>query len=155
MYNKHHRLFILGIHWSPMNVDKRSMITWKRAPGPRLNIKTVLSTYGDFHVKDKTAVLSLTWELPYLVRPSFLLRRPPGLCIPSYYHKFQVSIKIIEIFFQTKSENQPIKNIVKYDVSVSILDNVLQQNLWFIILEADYDQLSAKCLHPHFLPMMG
>ena len=35
---------------------------WKRicvflmAPGPRLNIKTVLSTYGDFHVKDKTAV---------------------------------------------------------------------------------------------------
>ena len=25
-------------------------------PGPRVNIKTVLSTYGDFHVKDKTAV---------------------------------------------------------------------------------------------------
>ena len=25
-------------------------------PGLRLNIKTVLSTYGDFHVKDKTAV---------------------------------------------------------------------------------------------------
>ena len=24
--------------------------------GPRLNIKTVLSTYGDFQVKDKTAV---------------------------------------------------------------------------------------------------
>ena len=24
--------------------------------GPRLNIKTVLSMYGDFHVKDKTAV---------------------------------------------------------------------------------------------------
>ena len=24
--------------------------------GPRLNIKTVLSTYGDFHVKDKTVV---------------------------------------------------------------------------------------------------
>ena len=24
--------------------------------GPRLNTKTVLSTYGDFHVKDKTAV---------------------------------------------------------------------------------------------------
>ena len=44
-------------------------------PGPRLNIKTVLSTYGDFHVL--TAVLSLTWESPYLVRPSFLLRRPP------------------------------------------------------------------------------
>ena len=27
-----------------------------KRPGPRLNIKTVLSTYGDFHVKDKTAV---------------------------------------------------------------------------------------------------
>ena len=27
-----------------------------RYPGPRLNIKTVLFTYGDFHVKDKTAV---------------------------------------------------------------------------------------------------
>ena len=26
------------------------------APGPCLNIKTVLSAYGDFHVKDKTAV---------------------------------------------------------------------------------------------------
>ena len=25
-------------------------------PGPWFNIKTVLSTYGDFHVKDKTAV---------------------------------------------------------------------------------------------------
>ena len=25
-------------------------------PGPRLNKKTVLSTYGDFHVKDKTAI---------------------------------------------------------------------------------------------------
>ena len=29
---------------------------WRKPPGPRLNIKTVLSTYGDFHVKDKTAV---------------------------------------------------------------------------------------------------
>ena len=29
---------------------------WINRPGPRLNIKTVLSTYGDFHVKDKTAV---------------------------------------------------------------------------------------------------
>ena len=30
--------------------------TCTHRPGPRLNIKTVLSTYGDFHVKDKTAV---------------------------------------------------------------------------------------------------
>ena len=29
---------------------------WQHRSGPRLNIKTVLSTYGDFHVKDKTAV---------------------------------------------------------------------------------------------------
>ena len=29
-------------------------VIWRS--GPRLNIKTVLSTYGDFHVKDKTAV---------------------------------------------------------------------------------------------------
>ena len=28
----------------------------KKIPWPRLNIKTVLSTYGYFHVKDKTAV---------------------------------------------------------------------------------------------------
>ena len=32
------------------------VFTHQSLPGPRLNIKTVLSTYGDFHVKDKTAV---------------------------------------------------------------------------------------------------
>ena len=32
------------------------MLTLTQFSGPRLNIKTVLSTYGDFHVKDKTAV---------------------------------------------------------------------------------------------------
>ena len=33
------------------------VVAWPiKDPGPRLNIKTVLSTYGDFHVKDKTAV---------------------------------------------------------------------------------------------------
>ena len=55
----------------PVNERRRyfvttSLIGWAQAynhpeglvsvPGPRLNIKTVLSTYGDFHVKDKTAV---------------------------------------------------------------------------------------------------
>ena len=30
----------------------------QQAPEPRLNIKTVLSTYGDFHVKDKTAAMT-------------------------------------------------------------------------------------------------
>ena len=37
----------------------RSRQRWQHAPktsGPCLNIKTVLSTYGDFYVKDKTAV---------------------------------------------------------------------------------------------------
>ena len=34
--------------WVRLNIEQ---IT-----GPRLNIKTVLSTYGDFHVRDKTAV---------------------------------------------------------------------------------------------------
>ena len=37
-------------------VTIKSMDTSTAIPGPRLNIKTVLSTYGDFHVKDKTAV---------------------------------------------------------------------------------------------------
>ena len=36
------------------NVELWYFVFWQ--PGPRLNIKTVLSTYGDFHVKDKTAV---------------------------------------------------------------------------------------------------
>ena len=40
---------------STMCADETSYKQVKR-PGPRLNIKTVLSTYGDFHVKDKTAV---------------------------------------------------------------------------------------------------
>ena len=30
--------------------------SFRHESGPRLNIKTVLSKYGDFHVKDKTAV---------------------------------------------------------------------------------------------------
>ena len=34
---------------------KCSTIPGPLKPGPHLNIKTVLSTYGDFHVKDKTA----------------------------------------------------------------------------------------------------
>ena len=32
------------------------VVNFRQASGPRLNIKTVLFTYGDFHVKDKTAV---------------------------------------------------------------------------------------------------
>ena len=38
-------------------------------PGGRLNIKTVLSTYGDFHVKDKTAIPGKT---------VFLIETAPG-----------------------------------------------------------------------------
>ena len=36
--------------------DNILLILTFKPPGPRLNIKTVLSAYGDFHVKDKTAV---------------------------------------------------------------------------------------------------
>ena len=38
------------------HVLSKNYDTFARISGPRLNIKTVLSTYGDFHVKDKTAV---------------------------------------------------------------------------------------------------
>ena len=37
-------------------IQEYSNVEQEVRPGPRLNIKTVLSTYGDFHVKDKTAV---------------------------------------------------------------------------------------------------
>ena len=43
-----------GFVW---NKDDLDMIGFSsESTGPRLNIKTVLSAYGDFHVKDKTAV---------------------------------------------------------------------------------------------------
>ena len=44
-----HYLFIVAV----MHLNYAAIIV---TSGPRLNIKTVLSTYGDFHVKDKTAV---------------------------------------------------------------------------------------------------
>ena len=37
------------------DVQKFVAVRWEE-PGPRLNIKTVLSRYGDSYVKDKTAV---------------------------------------------------------------------------------------------------
>ena len=40
--------------WAGTSLE--SVRCWERRTGSRLNIKTVLSTYGDFHVKDKTAV---------------------------------------------------------------------------------------------------
>ena len=42
---------MMPIDFHVMTQEKLTM-----PPGPRLNIKTVLSTYGDFHVEDKTAV---------------------------------------------------------------------------------------------------
>ena len=48
-----------GYHVRISSISTSHPGTLKTAPaeaGPRLNIKTVLSTYGDFHVKDKTAV---------------------------------------------------------------------------------------------------
>ena len=43
--------------WDDISTSKREPL-WCHLcrSGPRLNIKTVLSTYGNFHVKDKTAV---------------------------------------------------------------------------------------------------
>ena len=44
-------------YWlSFQKTDIASDLEDKDPSGPRLNIKTVLSTYGDFHLKDKTAV---------------------------------------------------------------------------------------------------
>ena len=59
--------------------------------GPRLNIKTVFPRYGDSYIKDKTigeTVLFLTWESPYLVRLSFLLRQPPAFCLGVGFQNF-------------------------------------------------------------------
>ena len=44
------KLFPIRGAWRPFQYENAF---W---PGSRLNIKTVLSTYGDFHVKDKTSV---------------------------------------------------------------------------------------------------
>ena len=48
----------LGQWGNPGAAPTKRLHPWSSPwyPGPRLNIKTVLSTYGDFHVKDKTAV---------------------------------------------------------------------------------------------------
>ena len=48
-------------------------------PGPRLNIKTVLSTYGDFHVKDKTAVGRLIFNMGIAIpgKTVFLIETAP------------------------------------------------------------------------------
>ena len=40
----------------PIRLIVEDVATVGERSGPRLNIKTVLSKYGDFHVKDKTAV---------------------------------------------------------------------------------------------------
>ena len=45
-----------GSHLNDEGLCELGLSVASRPPGPRLNIKTVLSTYGDFHVKDKTAV---------------------------------------------------------------------------------------------------
>ena len=44
---------MVKLSWASYILTQR---LWLGIAGPRLNIKTVLSTYGDFHVKDKTAV---------------------------------------------------------------------------------------------------
>ena len=48
--------YYLSIHESHICDVPHIVRIFPETGGPRLNIKTVLSTYGDFHVKDKTAV---------------------------------------------------------------------------------------------------
>ena len=48
-------------------------------PGPRLNIKTVLSTYGDFHVKDKTAVRTSYMGIAIPGKTVFLIETAPSI----------------------------------------------------------------------------
>ena len=50
----------------------------RQGPVGRLNKKDGLIRYGDSHVKDKTAVLSLTWKSPYVDKTVFILRQDPG-----------------------------------------------------------------------------
>ena len=55
LVNRGHGEFV----WSIYPCSPGSLYWYRESdhwPGPRLNIKTVLSTYGDFHVKDKTTV---------------------------------------------------------------------------------------------------
>ena len=53
------RVITCGLYLPPIS-SRFTVVAYRlslhRSSGPRLNIKTVLSTYGDFHVKDKTAV---------------------------------------------------------------------------------------------------
>ena len=49
-------LFTMFLKFCPSCIIFPPKTPCKKRSGPRLNIKTVLSTYGDFHVKDKTAV---------------------------------------------------------------------------------------------------
>ena len=54
-----HNTLITRPQWGKKWTDDISRFVFMRdqfwPSGPHLNIKTVLSTYGDFHVKDKTA----------------------------------------------------------------------------------------------------
>ena len=49
--------YILKYMWGMITYPHPTLehIIQNKISGPRLNIKTALSTYGDFHVKDKTA----------------------------------------------------------------------------------------------------
>ena len=52
--NKYLQWFLFGL-WQSKVFGSYCLDMLSYHTGPRLNIKTVLSTYGDFHVKDKTA----------------------------------------------------------------------------------------------------
>ena len=67
----------------------------KRGPGGRLNKKDGLTRYGDSHVKDKTAVRTLTWKSPYVDKMVFILRWVPFT--PSF-HDYLTATRQIEWF---------------------------------------------------------
>ena len=54
-------------------------VTLDQKTGPRLKVKTVLSTYGDFHVKDKTPLGRLIFNMGIAIpgKTVFLIETVP------------------------------------------------------------------------------
>ena len=64
--------------------------------GPRLNIKTVLSTYGDFHVKDKTPLGRLIFNMGIAIpgKTVFLIETAPW-----FFNYFSLYVWVNGIIF--------------------------------------------------------
>ena len=80
----HSELGVFEIHITDTDINIGSGLSvdlFCRGSGPRLNIKTVLSTYGDFHVKDKT-YLRMVISMLKIRRPLGRLIFNMGIAIP-------------------------------------------------------------------------